>query len=682
MSNISNLRIKTELGDLIYKQVSDLNLSFSRIVDDFTDISNKYGDFSYEFNLPIVKQNSLIFGSPEVVGSKNFFIKNRSISCQVFNNNQLILDGLINLEGITQDTYKCKFYSKFKELIDTLSSKNSSGENQTLRDLNLPLVYNWKYESSIIAHILAGYKNSDETFYQYPLSFYSTYYTESDVYSGLTDYEGHTFDADRPRENYYYLLNTPGVKLNHFYFHQVPPAIYIIPIVEQILKDAGWRLGGQFFNDDNIKKILLLYSGEDDIYDQAITGNTIFKGSSSVTLNMAKFLPDMGQADFIRGIMNYFNLYFRIDTGNKIIEFETYDTYFRNTDDVDPYDITSKIDSSSSNNSITYFLNNNPSILFDKAENRNIFGDNRVMTGATDNAVLTSWQGVSNIGFNQAFNRVGYVEQSNVNLNTYVATVSSINIPFSEPTIKRHFIWNDLDISGTPQSAGVHNIYLPLLSKQTVADNNSMKFNRNPLDNYLFNNESSIKFQGSGSLMYYYGVSTSDFENKSGKGTIPNYFYYNMWDYTGSTIFNLPIPIVSPFQLQNYRQDQIDWLNGINSANLEDRRTIIASYLQSVWQMLGSSTGIASGMTTDFSLTFDDSGYFHETLWTKFHKYKWDRYQQSELFTADIIMNSYDWDQLQINRPILYRGELYSLVSIQGFNPITQRGQISIIKKL
>jgi len=86
--------------------------------------------------------------------------------------------------------------------------------------------------------------------------------------------------------------------------------------------------------------------------------------------------------------------------------------------------------------------------------------------------------------------------------------------------------------------------------------------------------------------------------------------------------------------------------------------------------------------TTGFSLVFDDNGYFHQTLWSKFHKYKYERYQQSELLTANIHMTSYDWNQMQINRPIKYRGELYSLVEISGFNPVSQIGQIKLIKKL
>ena len=84
----------------------------------------------------------------------------------------------------------------------------------------------------------------------------------------------------------------------------------------------------------------------------------------------------------------------------------------------------------------------------------------------------------------------------------------------------------------------------------------------------------------------------------------------------------------------------------------------------------------------EFSLVFDDNGYFHQTLWSKFHKYKWDRYQQSEILSAEINMTSYDWNEMTINRPILYRGEIYSLIELSGFNPVTQIAQIKMIKKL
>jgi len=676
MATKANVIIDTELGELVYRQVEDLNLSFSRIVDDFTDVSNRFGDFSYEFNLPIVKQNSLVFGAPETKGTKGIFIHNRNISCQVYNKNQLILDGLINLEAITKDTYKCKFYSRFKELVDTLNEKTSGGKDKTLKDLNFDPVLDWNYETSIKDHILADYADSDETFYQYPISYYSTYYCQESYYNGVTDDQGYLFDADRDRQNYYFLLNSIGSDNNRMYHHQIPPAVYLVSIVEQILADAGWKLGGQFFYTSEVKKILYLYNGEDDIYDQA---TKVESGSAPLSLYVQKFLPELSQSEFLKGVMNYFNLYFRIDISNKVLELETYDTYFRATDDVEPYDIDTMVDNSKEDNNYSYFINNNPSILFKNAGNRNVFGDNRVMTGATDNATTQVWTNVSSKNFNQTFNRIGFTEQSNVSLNQYVSTVQKIELPFSEPAVKSHWIYNDYDIDNANQSATWQRAYLPLLSRQSISDNKAMKFNKKDSDTYLFNNESSIKFQGEGSLMYYYGISTTDFVNKSGKGSLANFLYFNV--YISSTEYRVPIPIVSPFQLMDYRDTVDEWLDSTDVSTAEDRRSPVASYLQSIWQMMGTSTGVPSGKTTSFSLVFDDNGYMHETLWSKFHKYKWDRYQNSELFTGSIKMNSYDWEQMQINRPLLYNNELYSLVSIEGFNPITEQATIKIIKK-
>lgn len=661
MANINNLRIITEFGELVYRQAKDLNISFNRIVDDFTDITNRFGDYSYEFDLPIVKENSKVFSFANAMGQKKIFVKNKNISCQVYNNNALLLDGLINLEGVTQDSFKCKFYSKFKELIDTISSKTDDGNDRTLRSLNIPVIEDWQYESSIINHIQANYHDSDETTHQYPFNFYSTNYCQTSYYSGTTDNQGNTFSSDRDYQNYYYCLNSIAGNENRVYEHQLPPAIYITTIVKQILTDAGWKLGGQFFNDKNIKRIVLTYAGDEDIYDQATER---VSGSTSVNLQLAKFLPDIAQADFLKGLINYFNLYFRIDINNKVVEFETYNTYFNNADSIDPYDVTNKIDKRTV--SLGYIENNNPTIRFKSPNNKNVMGDNRVMSGATTNAFETIWITGSSKNFNQTFNRVG--------------TTDEIEVPFSAPTIKRHLIYNNYNISGNSLNAGVHNMYLPLLSKQTPNDNNNMKFNKKDEDTYLFNNENTIKFQGDGSLMYYYGISDTDFINKSTKGSLNDYMYINV--YTGTTINRVPIGICSPFALINYRTAIDEWLNQISVNNIEDRRTTTATYLQTIWQMLGKSSGITTHESTDFSLVFDDNGYFHETLWTAFHKSKWDRYTNSELLSGTINMNEYDWSQLQINRPIKYEQELYSLVSIEGYNPILRNGQIKMIKKL
>lgn len=664
MANVNNLQIITEFGELVYKDALSLNIAFNRVVDDFTDISNRFGEFSYDFDLPIVKENAIVFGYANANGQKKIFPKNRNINCQVYLNNALLLDGLINLEAITQTSFKCKFFSKFKELIDSLNAIDpTTGEEKTLRSLQFDTIKNWHYEETMVNHMMSEgiTGNSDTTVYQHGLCFYSTFYCQESYYSGSTDLQGSTFSQDRDKQNYYYLLNNIAGHDNRMYIHQFPPQIYIVRIVQQILNDAGWKLGGQFFNNKDVKRIVLTYAGDEDIYDQA---TQVFSGSTALELQIAKFLPDWKQADFLKNIINYFNLYFRIDTSNKIIEFETYDTYFNNAI-VDPYDITTKVNLETIETS--YIEKSDPSITFKKPNNANIMGDNYYMIGASTNATTQSWISGDSTTFNQTFNRVG-------------TDGETIDLDFSAPTIKTHVIYNNKNISGVDHAATMQKFYLPILSKQKWNDNNNMKFNKKASNTYVFNNESSIKFQGDGCLMYYYGISNTDFENKVGDGSLADYLYVNV--YVNNVLHRVPIGILSPFQLLNYRDAINNWLSTRTSINFKSRETAVATYLQALWQILGTSTGVTSTLATDYSLVFDDNGYFHDTLWTKFHKNKWDRYHNSEQVTVNMRMNSYDWQEMQINRPILFKQELYSLIAIDGYNPIARTATIKMIKKL
>ena len=91
---------------------------------------------------------------------------------------------------------------------------------------------------------------------------------------------------------------------------------------------------------------------------------------------------------------------------------------------------------------------------------------------------------------------------------------------------------------------------------------------------------------------------------------------------------------------------------------------------------------MAGSDETEFSITFDDNGYFHNTLWSKFHRYKYDRYQNSEILQAQIRMTDFDWTTMQIERPIRYNGEIYHLLAIEGYNPLTHEATIKMIKYL
>ena len=622
----NNLRIVTKYGELHYINATDLGIIFNRIADDFSDVENRYGEFSYDFFLPNVKQNAGVFDYVLQRGKKNIFKKNQDIPCQVYNNNNLILNGLLRLEGVSEKGYRCKFYSNFTALIDML-------EERRLNELTFPLIEDWKYEESIIQHILADYKDSDETFYQYPLTFYSTTYCETAVFTGKTDAWGVPFRADNERQNYYYLINSMSTnRFNRHFYHQIPPAIYLIKIVQKVFEEAGFRLGGQFFENDNLKKILYIYAGEDDIYDKA-TG--IESGSEELDLQVGRFLPDLRQSDFIQSVINMFNLYFIVE-GDTVL-FETYDTMFGDTGN--PYDLTSKIDAKTVEFEYRPY---NPSITFEAARNRQILGDTKVLSGST-------FVNTNNLGYEEVFNYVG--EEDN------------LRIRFAEPNIARRFLFNDYNKSGNLTNNGVKEIYQPLVSIQTPVDNDNRNFNRNDEDNHLFNNESSITFRGTGSMMYYYGISTDV------------HTYFNI--YTGATengtINRIPIPIVSPFQLRTFRDNINEVLTGTTNFNSKDIAT--ASYLQGLWLMTQDST-----RQTQYSLVFDDETFLHNTLFNQFHKIKHDRYENSEVLSADVRLTPYDWQQLTINRPVLYDGELYHIVAIEQYDIIEQSAVIKLLK--
>ena len=667
MSNVSRLRLQVYGNDLEYLSAADLGLTFTRIADNEADLSNKFGEFSYEFELPITKKNSSIFNYANTNGQKNIFVSNRDLPCQAYNNNELLLDGYISLQAVTELSFNCVLYSKLKEISDLI-------ENLTLQDLKIPTI-TWNYESSMIEHWNHNYMTSDETYWQFPFVYYGTNYAAYETYSGKTDYKSVTFNnTDFPHQQFYYVINEyNGKESNRVYHHQIPPAFYIVSLINQIFADAGWSVGGQIFNDDNFKRVVMLYSGDNDLYDRAIAasqdeydaaGGIISTNGLSTPLSPSKLAPDMEQSEFLNGVMRMWGLYPIVNIQEKSIKFLTYREL--QGDSFNAYNITSKVFKETAN--FVYVENNNPSILFNDAENFRVNGDNTISTGNTYNSIEMKWRSVNNENLTDFFNRKGSTEE--------------IELPFSPPTVKKSFIVNDYNINGTNNNAGYHIMYQPLMSSQTPIDSDNAKFNKKEdvLHSYAFNSEGLLKFDGEPSLHYYYGKSNSDIVNKVGKGKQSDYLYFNM--YTGSTKHRIPITFCSPFQLSRYRTELDNYANSPDESD-GSIKTISSTYLRSLWNMMGnSSAGSYDGVTTDYSLVFDDSGYFHETLWSRFHKPKYDRFQKSELLECDMKMSTYDWQQMQLNRPIKYNNEIYHIMEISSYDPITEKASLRLIKIL
>ena len=330
---ISNIKIVTTGGRQVdYEKQEDLSIRMNRIADDLQDIESRIGEFSYSFSLPRTRNNIEIFEYAGVPHVKGIF-KINPIDVQVFNNDLLIIAGQLELQEITDNRYKCVFYSKLTQLADLLSDKN-------LQDLtNCPQIA-WNYETTIRNHINSGYTNCDETMYQFPFIYYNTFFCPTTVFTGLTDTivdadgtTNHLFNRERDWQNWYYYINRSSIGENNTFYQWFPPAFYLKTIMELMLAEIGWTMSGSFWEDDNIKRIIVPFVG-DNPWESAVycsngvsmTGTSC--GSGTLTLDTSRFMPNYSCTDFIEDVLKLFNLYVLLDTNNKIITFETYDVMF------------------------------------------------------------------------------------------------------------------------------------------------------------------------------------------------------------------------------------------------------------------------------------------------------------------------------------------------------------------
>jgi hypothetical protein len=690
---VNNIKIVTSSGrNIDYNTPESLNIKLNRIGDDLQDASSRFGEYSYTFSLPKTANNAQIFGFAGTAGIRNAFNVS-PIDIRLFNNDILLLTGQLELRQVKVSSYECVFYSKFTQIVDALKDKKMS-------DITCPIIP-WNYETTIETHINADYKNSDEAQWQFPLIYYNTWFCPESVYKDkedtIVDYDGvtnHTFAAKRSWQNWYYLINKTTQGTAEFYYHQQPLAFYLKSAMELMFEDIGYTMSGSFWEDENIKSIIIPYVGDSDVYEKAlfcdginpsaksglnwISGHTCYSGDSkypapedipspcgNLMCDTKLFMPNVSCDKFLSDIINIFNLYFTIDIQNQTIVFETYDVMFGSK--IAPYDISNKLIPDTIN--IMKMENNNPSITWEKQENERILGDNQYMITTGTSAYNTWYNNTKDDTlFNQVFNHVG-------------TTDGDISIGFQAPSIKRMRIRNEYDINDvyrvTGEFIGDVVAFMPAISKQLPDKNDSKPFNGGTGETIAYNSPENMQFAGKPTLYYYYGMSTSDFVQQNNlAGIQSNFFWYDFGDNKQK------IPVCSPFAL-TAQQSNIDVAiknAGQDMTLASDASTMLASYMKSIWLMLATTTGVTR--TKDFSLIFCNNVDYGDTLYSKFYATRFQRYQQSEIVECDILMNDYDWQNMTINTPILYNHQIYSIVSILNYDIVKHQAQITLIKQL
>ncbi len=695
--NVSSLKILIDDREYLdYAKPDDLQLKFNRIVDDLNDLSKRFGEFTFTISFPKTLNNSRVFEFPDVKGRTKIFV-GKQFDCKVIVNSKVLLHGILELNGFDNE-YKCSIYSKFGQLIDDLGNKK-------LSDLtSLPSI-TWDYEKTIVNHIRQNYTSSDDTTHQFPFCFYKTPFM-SGCTSDISGVNPETFLAFK-----YNYFSSTGVTTfstkNPIYYPQLPPAIYLKKIVEAVLADAGWNLGGSFFNDSNVKKMVLLFSGKNEQYSRAI-----ISGATGTTLNLNKTLPDTSQINFLKSVVNLFNLYFTINTESKTIFFETFNVLFG--DVLNPYDITEKL------NLETIQVNKNRTttkITFQSDDDNSLTaGYDRSINETNFTKPFSQYLSANSLWKQIAWNVTGttsnYYQNSFSDFyNKTTGTDKEIQLVFSPTNLFTYNIYNTISISGTSwtnhkQPDAHHMVSIPLITTQTPTDNKNNFFCDDKTTPIVIGNDlSNMDYDGGLKLAYYYGTVQYD---EQITGTTSTKFKDWTWLYvatgtSGTTVLHwhqifqgfwvptgyvvtkptftkVPIPIASPFKLISVQ----DKNNLLALWNQVDRSSVLSAeiqYLLMTYFVAGKSSGTYP--TTDFSLTFgDNDGYQFDNLYSKFHKNKYYQLNNSATTTATMKMNEVDWDEMQINRTLKYNGELYKLISIKNYDPINQTAEINMLKKI
>ena len=218
--------------------------------------------------------------------------------------------------------------------------------------------------------------------------------------------------------------------------------------------------------------------------------------------------------------------------------------------------------------------------------------------------------------------------------------------------------------------------FMPAITKQVPDKNESKYFNGGSGETIGYNSPENMQFGGKPCLYYYYGLSKSDFlQHNVTAGKQKDFFWYDFGD------TNQKIPVCSPFALTAL-QDNIDaaiHAAGYNQSLASDASTMLASYMKSIYLMLGTTTGVTN--TKDFSLIFSNNTDYGDTLYTKFYSNRFKRYQESEILEADMLMDDNDFRIMTINQPLLYNQQIYSLIAIENFDVVKHTAQLRMIKQ-
>lgn len=223
--------------------VSDFKLILTKVFQSASAPTVQEADHSYEITFPYTKKNALIFGSNLAdVGTTRKFNGIAPFECYVIADGVRIFNGILTLNKAGMNIgFAVTLFGDNIQWVQLFSDK-SLRDIQSLPDCPFTgdRIYGEPHEPvGALKQRDIWPLTADETIVWFPLVAYGNYPSSTGTGTGL-------------QANF----------IDDVHWLDVPPAMYIVPIIKAMFKDVGYRLAGGWLDTAEAKKLIIAYTGD------------------------------------------------------------------------------------------------------------------------------------------------------------------------------------------------------------------------------------------------------------------------------------------------------------------------------------------------------------------------------------------------------------------------------------
>lgn len=256
-----------------YLNDEDFSFRLNRSIGDFKNPTERRGEFSYSFKLPLTERNRRVLGNLQALDQSGKFHSTQNKICSVYTDTVLLVQGRFFIFEITETEIECY-------LVSQVGSVGSLLKGKSLRDIkSLPDVDFVGFDTVIASteDVYDANLNFNGWFLDSPICFpiicYGRFFVPNVwTSSNLTRYlpsvdfvptSSQSFTSI-PLPEGREILGLQNYYLNfrsqpHFSFEDFPPATFIVPILKAMFEDAGYALGGKWIARRDVQKLLMPY---------------------------------------------------------------------------------------------------------------------------------------------------------------------------------------------------------------------------------------------------------------------------------------------------------------------------------------------------------------------------------------------------------------------------------------